>query len=63
VQVDGLNLRAKPAAGAKVVKVLEEGDELELVKRSGSWYLVWSEDPRKSGWVTVGDKYTQVKKK
>lgn len=59
VLTDGLNFRESPDQDSNVIRGLDEGETLVLVKKSSGWYQV-EDDEGTKGWVSGSSEYTKV---
>ncbi len=62
VLIDGLNFRVKPEAKAKVIRGLNRGERLVLLKKQGEWLLVQSAEGDE-GWISSSPTYTRIQKR
>lgn len=62
VLIDGLNFRTKPAGDAEVLRGLDKGEQLTLVKTQSGWYQVKDSDG-KTGWISSNPDYSRVEKR
>lgn len=62
VLIDGLNFRVKPEAKAKVIRGLNRGERLVLLKKQDEWFLVQSAEGDE-GWISSSPTYTRIQKR
>lgn len=61
VQIEGLNFRTEPKAGAQVIKGLSKGEKLTWIATESGWYRAADEDG-KEGWVSANPQYAVLEK-
>jgi len=59
VLTDGLNFREDPSQDSNVIRGLDKGEKLVLIKKEGSWYQV-RDSKKTEGWVSASPNYSKV---
>lgn len=61
ILMDGVNFRTKPDSAAEVIRGLNEGEKLTLLKKQDNWYYCQDADGKK-GWLSANSSYAKVVK-
>jgi uncharacterized protein YgiM (DUF1202 family) len=59
VLTDGLNFRKEPKKGSDVIRGLDKGEKLVLVKSQSGWYQV-KDGAGVTGWISASPSYTRL---
>ena len=59
VLTDGLNFRKEPKKGSEVIRGLDKGEKLVVVKTQDAWYQV-KDSEGVSGWISASPSYTKL---